>query len=199
MSADLHAFWATTNAADRIQDYFAHHFGMTSPPKYTCHLTWKGEDAPKLHCLAESAKKISKMIEDDVSLGRIKPHQCSLFARSVLAVMTTLFPGYVMVLPGPVDGPLHHLYGLLYSWFDKRNYEVLKVTQGVLRQLSECATSQVSSWPATNNMDARVASNLPIEANGKTIGTDLVHMAAGICKLSSVFHAYLSHLCSHLA
>jgi len=139
VSANLHALGATTNHAtdaDRIQDYFAHHFGMSSLPKYTCHLTWKGGDAPKLHCLAESAQKISKRIEDDVSLNRIKPHQCSLFSRSLLGVMATLFHGYAMGQPESVDGPL---YGLLYSWFDfhKRNHEVLKVTQNVLRGLSE--------------------------------------------------------------
>ena len=188
MSANLYVFVATTNRitdAGRVQDYFAHHFGMSSLPKYICHLTWQRGDYPKLHCLAESAKRISEIIEDDVSLDNIKPHQCSLFSRSLLGVIATLFPGYAMGRPESMDGPLHYLYGLLHAWFDfrKPNHKVLKITRNVLKELSEHPTSQVSRWRPATNMDARVASNLPIEANGKAFGTVLVHMA--ICKLTS--------------
>ena len=182
MSANLHAFATTTNraaATGRIQDYFAHRFGVSSLPKYTWHLTWQGGDHPKLHHLADIAKRISNRIEYSVEKSRIKPHQCSLFSRSLLGVMATSFPGYVTGPPESVGGLRRHLY----SWFDpcKPNDEVLSITRNVLRELSEYSRSQVLSRPATN-LDARCASNPHMEANGGPIGGILVHTA--IYKLS---------------
>jgi len=151
VSANLHAFGSTTNRATdagRVQDYFAHHFDMSPFPKYTWHLTWQRGDYPKLHRLAEIAKKISITIEDAVSGGRIKPHQCSLFSRSLLGVTAASFPGYVTEPPEAMSGYRHHMYGLrrhLYSWFDfyNPNHEVLEITWKVLN--GESSKLQVSS------------------------------------------------------
>ncbi|KIM56299.1 hypothetical protein SCLCIDRAFT_1220461 [Scleroderma citrinum Foug A] len=128
---------------------------MSSLPKYICHLTWKGGDSPKLYHLAETAKNVSNIIKTAGMMGRIEPHQCSLFARSLLGVLATSFPGYVMEPPESVDEPLHHMYGLLYSWFDlgKPNDVALRVVQSV--------------------MDVRVASESPMGANTKPISTVL--------------------------
>lgn len=126
-----------------IQAYFAHHFDMSSLPKYTWHLTWQGGDYPKLHRVAEIAKRISNRIETDVEENRIKPHQCSLFSRSLLAVMATSFPGYERGPPECVDAPRRRswLRSLLYFRFDSRdsrkpNHEVLRIAHDVLRELN---------------------------------------------------------------
>ena len=173
--------------ADRIQDYFAHHFGMSSLPKYICHLTWKGGDSPKLHHLAETAKNVSNIIKTAGMVGRIEPHQCSLFARSLLGVLATSFPGYVMEPPESVDEPLHYMYGLLYSWFDlgKPNDVALGVVQSVLSELSEYPRLQVSSWPMTH-MDVRVASESPMGANTKPISTVLEQTSPALLRFGSV-------------
>jgi len=89
------------------------------------------------------------MIEASVSTGSIKPHQCSLFSRSLLGVMATSFPGYVRGPPESVDGPHRYLYGLrryLCSWFDhKPNHEVVRIMETVLKELGEYPMLQVSS------------------------------------------------------
>jgi len=144
VSENLHAFGATTNrAADtgRIQDYFAERYGMgPSLPKYTWHLTWQGGDYPTLRHLAEIVERISNLIEASISMGSIRPHQCSLFSRSLLGVMATSFPGYVRGVPESVG-----LHRYLYSWFDyKPNHEVLRIMQTVLKELGEYPRFQVS-------------------------------------------------------
>ena len=90
-----------------------------------CHLTWSEGHCPKLNYLAETGEMISNLIDESTLMDGTKPHQCSLFSRSLLGVLAASFPEYKMQAPAS-SKLVDYLYSLLNLY--KSNSEVLTMT-----------------------------------------------------------------------